>query len=186
MDTDRKVVINFSKTKMAPIVDPSVKDWNQLLNPNSYQKGGWVLHMLREKVGDEMFRTGLKRYYDKFQLNNAMTEDFQSVMEGLTGYSLSSFFKQWIYRAGHPVLDVTWNYKKGKLKVVVAQKQGGEPFAFPLELAFLVPNAKAPYLHTVNIDQNSHEFSFDLNAAPTSVVLDPEVKLLFEGKAVQK
>lgn len=186
MEADRKVVVNFAKMKLAPIVDPAVKDLNDLLNANSYQKGGWVLHMLREKVGDEMFRTGLKRYYDKFQLSNATTEDFRAVMEELAKYSLDGFFKQWIYRAGHPVLDVTWNYKKGKLKVIVNQTQAGDPFVFPLDIAYSLPNAKAPYVQTVNMEQKTQEFTFETSVEPSSVSLDPNVRLLFEGKVTQK
>ena len=179
-------ITNFNKNKNAPIVNPSVTDLNDLLNPNSYQKGGWVLHMLHEKMGDLKFREGLKRYYDKYQFSNALTEDFQKVMEDMAGYSLSEFFKQWIYRPGHPQLNVVWSHKKGKMKVTVTQTQAGEPFIFPLEMGFNVPGAKTSFPQTVNISQKTQEFSFDMEQKPTQVVLDPGVKLLFEGKVTEK
>lgn len=186
MEADRKKVVTFPATKTSPVVDPSIEDLNALLSPNSYQKGGWVLHMLRHKIGDEKFKDGIREYYNQFKLSNAMTGDFQKVMEKAAGYSLSIFFRQWIYRAGHPEIKGTWSTKKGKVKLTIQQVQKGDAFKVPLEVAFLVPGAKAPYVKTINLEEKEHEFTFELNADPTQVILDPDVKLLFEGGLTQK
>ena len=64
MKTDRNDVIEFSKKKNTPVVDTTItKNFMELLNTNSYQKGGWILHMLRRKLGDEIFWKGIKKYY---------------------------------------------------------------------------------------------------------------------------
>ncbi|MCO6488853.1 MAG: M1 family metallopeptidase, partial [Phaeodactylibacter sp.] len=73
LQTERQQVVAFSNRKMAPVVDTTVNDWNALLNPNSYQKGAWVLHMLRRQVGDQAFRDGLRQYYALFRNGNALT-----------------------------------------------------------------------------------------------------------------
>jgi aminopeptidase N len=70
-----------------------IADINKLLNPNSYQKGAWVLHMLRMKVGDSLFHQGLRDYYSVFRLSNADSDDFRIAMEESTGIDLSEFFE---------------------------------------------------------------------------------------------
>lgn len=78
---DRNTVITFSKKYNEPIVDKTVTDYLQLLNANSYQKGGWVLHMLRRQIGDTAFLRGIRNYYAQYAGKNAVTEDLQLVME---------------------------------------------------------------------------------------------------------
>ena len=77
---DRKQIIEYYKKNPSPIVDPSIKDPMKVLSTNTYQKGGWVLNMLRHKLGDETFWKGIRAYYVKFRNSNAMTADFQKVM----------------------------------------------------------------------------------------------------------
>ena len=76
LNKDRERVINYSKKKLAPIIDTTVTDYIQLLNANSYQKASWFLHMLRNKVGDSIFFAGLQKYYHDFQNSTALTKDF--------------------------------------------------------------------------------------------------------------
>ncbi|UCE94240.1 MAG: M1 family metallopeptidase, partial [Flavobacteriaceae bacterium] len=68
---DRKEVIEYYKKNPAPIVDLTISDPMKVLNRNSYQKGGWVLNMLRYKLGDEVFWKGIQSYYIKFKDGNA-------------------------------------------------------------------------------------------------------------------
>ena len=64
MEHDREEVIAFYKKRKTPVVDTSsANDLLQLLNKNSYEKGGWVLHMLRRKLGDKVFQKGIQTYY---------------------------------------------------------------------------------------------------------------------------
>ncbi|WP_430468487.1 M1 family metallopeptidase [Winogradskyella ouciana] len=79
-----------------------------LLNPKSssltfYQRGAWVLHALRSKVGDEVFRQAVKNYLEKHQFDNVKTSDFISEVERLYGKSLSGFVNQWIKQKDFPV-----------------------------------------------------------------------------------
>src|SRR5581483_9289077 len=102
LETDRKTVFEFEKTHFAPVVDTSIKgDYMPLLNPNSYQKGGWILHMLRRKMGDDLFWKGIREYYAEYDGKNANTDDFQAVMQKVYGQPLEQFFKQWLYTPGH-------------------------------------------------------------------------------------
>ena len=81
----------------------------ELLNDNSYQKGSWVLHMLRRKLGDAIFQKGIQAYYATYKGRNASTDDFMHVMEKVSHQNLQTFFKQWLYTAGHPQLRENGN-----------------------------------------------------------------------------
>ena len=90
---ERERVIRFYERQATPIVDYTYTDLMTLLNPNAYQKGAWVLHMLRLKIGYKPFFDGLRRYYEAYQFNNATTDDFKAVMEQSSGEDLDEFFE---------------------------------------------------------------------------------------------
>ena len=70
-----------------------------VLNRFVYQKGGWVLHMLRGQIGTEQFWAGIREYYRRYRERNASTDDFRLVMEQASGLELSWFFDQWLTAA---------------------------------------------------------------------------------------
>ena len=100
------------------------------LSPNSYQKGGWVLHMLRYRIGTEAFWDGIEAYYKTYRDANATSEDLRDVMEAASGQDLDAFFEQWLYRAGHPIFEGTWTYDADtrQLRIDLAQTQDGPAF----------------------------------------------------------
>ena len=157
-----------------PIYDPAITDLMQLLSPNNYEKGGWVLHMLRGVLGDEKFFAGIRDYYRTYRDRNALTEDFQRVMEFHHGQPLGWFFKQWIYEPGYPVLDANWRWDEAakELKLTIKQTQAQTVFRLPLEVEFkLASNAKRQQLQ---VSEREQQFTFKLEAKPTGVALDPD------------
>lgn len=181
MQNERNRVVGFAKRMLVPVVNTQIEDYNELLNANSYQKGGWVLHMLRIKLGKETFWKGIRMYYEKFKLSNALTSDFQAVMEELSGEDLEQFFQQWIFRAGHPVLVTAWQQQEGKLVVEISQIQTGEPFQFPLELEIAMEDGSKE-IKSVEVDSSEEVITFDIAQKVVEIVLDPGCKLLFESK----
>lgn len=179
MEAERDQVIGFSKRAEVPIVNTAVKDYNQLLNPNSYQKGGWVLHMLRHKFGRETFWKGVRLYYEKFKFSNALTEDFQKVMEEVSGEDLSAFFEQWIYRPGQPSLKSKWDQEKNSIKLDITQTQKSEPFFFPLEVELQMEDGTLVF-ESFNVTKSKETFEFKVKGKVVDIVLDPFCKLLFE------
>src|SRR5260221_14120135 len=105
---DRGEVIAFSKENNHPVVDTTIKDYMQLLNVNNYQKGGWILHMLRRQLGDTIFWQSIRDYYTTYAGKNADTHDLQTIFEKHSGQNLDVFFRQWLYTAGQPSLNITW------------------------------------------------------------------------------
>ena len=78
MRSARTKVLKYNESHLSPVIDTTVSDLMNLLNPNSYQKGAWVLHMLRYQLGDKVFFRGLQLYYSMYCNSNASTEDFNT------------------------------------------------------------------------------------------------------------
>ncbi|HVG21337.1 MAG TPA: M1 family metallopeptidase, partial [Blastocatellia bacterium] len=108
LDEDKRRYLKDYEADPRPIYDPSITDLFKLLNANNYQKGGWVLHMLRRVMGDEKFFAGVRDYYRTHRDRNALTIDLQRVMEFHAGRSLDWFFKEWVYEPGYPIYDAAW------------------------------------------------------------------------------
>lgn len=179
-EEDRLQVISFLKRWDRPVVD-TVSPYMELLNANSYQKGGWVLHMLRRQLGDSVFHQCIRSYYAAYAGKNADTRDLQHVFEKAAGKNLEDFFNQWLYTPGIPKLDIKWQYNAAeqKLNVSVAQLQKS-PFKFPLELS--IQTAAGNKKETIQVAEANQTFSIPLTAKPKDVKADPDVNLLFEGK----
>ena len=181
MDADRNQVIAYSGENKIPVVYTNITDIMKVLNPHTYQKASWVLHMLRQEVGDQKFWEGIRNYYQQFQLGNAITDDFRKVMESTSGKDLTAFFYQWLFKAGHPKIVVTWAYDaiKKQIRLTVEQRQG-TAFEFPLELALTMPGG-ALSLEKVNVTTLKQEYMLLADQKPTLLVMDPNVRLLFQG-----
>jgi len=177
MATDRRKLIAFEKKRYTPVVDTAVNgDYMQLLNPNSYEKGGWVLHMLRRKLGDDLFWKGIDDYFAAYKNRNASTIDFEHVMETAGGQPLENFFREWLYTPGHPSLAVNWKYQAGDgstgmLILHIDQKQN-TLFEFPLEYSI------DGTLHTILVKEKTTTVNLPLDARPSAIVMDPNVNIL--------
>lgn len=176
---NRKQITTAPYSQNNPVVNTKIEQYMQLLNVNSYQKGGFVLHMLRREVGDEIFWLAIQKYYDQYKLSNALTEDLQVIFEDASGKDLDQFFKQWIYQASQPELRVNWEYKGG-LQILVTQEQKGT-FEFPLEIEIVYKDGSTKR-EILQITQEKQAFTLDSKEKPVKVILDPDTWLLFTGK----
>ncbi|MFT3825556.1 MAG: M1 family metallopeptidase [Chitinophagaceae bacterium] len=179
---NRRQVIAFSKRNHSPVVDSSITNYMELLNANSYQKGGWALHMLCQQLGDSAFWKGIRTYYARYAGKNASTDDLRKVMEEVSGQDLQLFFSQWLYTAGQPSVEAIWEYDAVKKAVNLTIKQKQEQlFTFPLEISINSTDYKSP-LKTFIIKDRQQVFSIPFKNTPLDITLDPLVKLLFEGE----
>ena len=174
LEEDRKRTLDFYHSNPSPIVNTSIVDFNNLLNANSYQKGGWVLHMLRNKVGDKHFFSGIRSYYDQFRDGNALTSDFIDVMEKASGQDLKIFFEQWVYDSSIPTLDFDWSYnsKSKEVTMNVSQIQDS-PMVFDLEIQV------DDRLIVVPISKQKEQLTVEVSSKPGRVEIDPNTRLLF-------
>jgi aminopeptidase N len=177
LQEDRRLVIDHARTTSRPVVD-STEDLMSLLNANSYQKGGWVLHMLRQEVGDSAFRKIIQTYYHQYKESNAETKDFQAVAEKVSGKDLKWFFDQWLYRPGIPKLMVQ-KVKEGdtqRLKIV----QKGPVYRLPLTIHIAGDSGRLVKESLLLTGRETESTWRGKASASVDVLLDPDNTLLFE------
>jgi len=148
-----------------------------------YQKGGWVLHMLRGVVGADVFRTGMRAYYQRFRDGNASTEDLRKVIEETSGRNLGWFFDQWLLRSGSPALEGTWTYNLDSKKILLdlAQTQTGSAFRLPFDIGVNITGSPARIERIEMTDKTQH-FEIACEQEPASLVLDPNIWVLVDAK----
>ncbi len=172
-------VLRFARRRLAPIVDTTLPVSTRLLNKNSYEKAGWVLHMLRHDMGDEKFRECVQTFYEKFKYDNALTGDFLEVVESVTGKEYSAFFQQWFHQAGHPVLSFSWKQKGRTIELNIKQHQEQHLFNFPLEVE-MKNDAGESVRQTLSIRASEHIFTIEVPFEAKEILLDPDTWLLYE------
>lgn len=187
--TRERIIRYHERNPDSPLVDTSITNYMGLLSTNSYQKGGWVLHMLRRLVGDYTWWQGIREFYARFQNGNALTKDFQAVMEEVSGTDLSQFFQQWVFQPGQPTFEGWWDYDADseQLRITVNQiQEDGTSFVTPLDIGIVMEEGAPPRVVTVDVEDMSNEFTIPLNSPPHSIVLDPNVWLLMQGGISKK
>ncbi|MBI3790379.1 MAG: M1 family metallopeptidase, partial [Gemmatimonadetes bacterium] len=134
----RRAVMASAVSRTRPVLDTAQTVLLELLNTNSYQKGGLVLHMLRREIGDSAFVRAMRRYQLTFRDGNALTRDFQAACEAESGQSLGWFFDQWLTRPGWPEIALWWRMEGTTALVTVTQPGKGTPYrvGLPVELTF--------------------------------------------------
>ena len=153
-----------------------------------YQKGAWILHMLREQVGTETFWRGIRDYYRRHMNATASTDDFRRVMEQTSGQDLTWFFRQWLNRPGVPALSGTWRYDATAKEVVVTvrQTQTAEPYRLSLGVGLVSAAGALPNVRQMAIDGRETTMRFTAASEPAAVVLDPAVSTLADFGAFVK
>ncbi|MBO0782943.1 MAG: M1 family metallopeptidase, partial [Ktedonobacteraceae bacterium] len=97
----------------------------ELFDGHMYNKGGWVLHMLRHQLGEATFRRCVKTYLERYRTKEVITADLERTFEEVSGHSLAHFFRQWVYSGGYPAFEVShsWDNQHKLLKLKVRQTQ---------------------------------------------------------------
>jgi aminopeptidase N len=183
MKSARDRVTGFFLESPKPVVDTAITDLMTLLNANSYQKGAWVLHMLRRELGDNLFWKGMRLYYENYRNKNALTIDFQMVMEKVSKKSLGKFFNQWLFVAGQPDLKITASSVKGKgfTDLIIEQTQD---YLFSFDIEMQIKDSKG--LHTIKIPVSDRITRKTLRADKIlEIIPDPNINLLFRIVPVQ-
>ncbi len=180
MASNRRRVVEYSRTRLVPVVDYHTENYTDLLNPNSYQKGAWILHMLRRKIGEEKLVGALAGFYNRHRFSHASSDDFIKAMEDSSGMDLDLFFDDWLFSAGHPVLTLNTNYSQGRIYMELVQTQQHKiAFTFPLDIRFVFEDGTHQD-HTFDVFFRRHEFILEMESEPVEIILDPEIWLLFE------
>ena len=169
-----------------PISPPS-----RLFNQTVYQKGAWMLHMLREWLGDEVFFSALRSITSDPALRYAhiTPRDFIDACESTSGQDLDWFFDQWLNLEGRPELDVNWiREKTGQndqyVRLHVKQVQEAPAWKIPVRVRVEFPSGAVD--HDIFMDESMAELRFPVTEWPTAIQLDPDQQLLFFDRGVEE
>lgn len=188
LEASRQRVLEFDKQRPDyRVVHDNLSDMSQVTTGQIYQKGAWILHMLRGIMGDEAFWAGIRSYYRAHQDGHATTADFRGEMERASGKDLRAFFDQWLTRGGLVRLDGDWRYRadNGTLAIRLTQRDRTRTFAMPLQVGVYAAGRTTPTLTTVQVSEASHEFQIAVGQRPDRVVLDPNHIVLMESMFVE-
>jgi aminopeptidase N len=178
-----KRYFNFEKQASFPIHDTETPKLMSLLNPNNYEKGAWVLHMLRSQLGDKAFFEGLRDYYNSHKEANASTEDLRSALEKSSGKDLKGFFARWVYGSGHPIYRVErvalGAGGNSMSAITLRQVQPEEAFLDPVTLEITTADGRK-LRQTITPKSKSESAQIGVNLAVKDIQIDPDDNLLKE------
>ena len=178
------------------IVHDNLADMGRVTSgPGTYQKGSWVLHMLRGVVGEDAFWAGIQAYYREFRDGNATTADYRRAMEEASGLDLRAFFDQWLYRGGWLEYEGGWSYDAaaGAIHIDIRQAQDERyTFRMPVEVAIHLPAdgpleggvhgaTRPPRIEVLDVDGRQGRFTIPVPAEPLDVIFDPNAWLLMDA-----
>jgi aminopeptidase N len=167
-----------------PVISNRYQNPVDLFDSTLYKKGGVIVHMLREVVGDEVFWKALNEYLNEFKYQNTDARDIQHVFERVSGKSLDWFFDQWLYKAGYPELRVRQSYDPQTRKLMLDVEQTQAPDTTTPEV-FRLPNVEIEIGTTrgrkterIDITKRTERFTFNLDSRPRMVVFDKGERVL--------
>ncbi len=184
MTKDHNQVINADKTERRPTVWDGYKSAEDIFGVYIYPRGASILNMMRGILGDDLFFKAIKYYVKKFQFKNVDTHDFTDAVREATGENLDWFYDEWLYKGGHPIYDVSYNYNNttGTLTLNVDQVQKVDSltpvYKMPVNIYIITANQKIE--KKIWVDSLKNTFSFNLNEKPLMINFDEGHLLLDE------
>ncbi|MBL7726786.1 MAG: T9SS type A sorting domain-containing protein [Dinghuibacter sp.] len=156
----------------------------------TYVKGAFIMHMLRNLLGDNLFFQALKQYGNDpaVKFGYARIPDVKRNFEQVTGRNLTEFFNDWVYGQGHPTYQIKWNNNKNGFTNILVNQLQSHPsvsfFEYPVQLQF--KNATRDTIITVDVQRNGQKFFSRLDFVPDTVLIDPNLLLLSKNNTAQK
>ncbi len=149
-----------------------------------YQRGASILYMLRGIVGRQLFFKAIRHYVQEFKHRNVDSHDFANAVREATGYNLSWFFDEWLYKGGHPDFGVNYKYDENthQLELHVAQTQKVDSitpvYKMPVDIYIVTPTEKIT--KKIWVDSLTNNYTFGLAEKPLMVNFDESDFILKE------
>ena len=183
--TDLTNYLAEATIKREPLIRYYHRNRDDMFDAHSYQKGGRVLHMLRDLVGDDAFFASLKHYLNKNAFTDVEIDELRMAFEEVCGQDLNWFFDQWYHQPGHPELKVKYDYEDGKAIVEVEQTQNLDympVYRLPVDVDVVV-NGKHN-IYSITVTQQKETFKLPAQTIPDYICFDAKKVLL--GKIREK
>jgi aminopeptidase N len=163
----------ISDGRVSPLVDPAPAE---MFGITTYDKGAWVLHMLRQEIGDEAFIAVLRAYYDTALLDHpADTITFWQIAERTTGRDLSAFFSQWLLQGGIPRYTLYWTEGGSGADVLLCPSASGD-YRLSLTLRFTANGSTQDAV--LNVKEGVTRAGLPLDLIPANLTVDPDQAVL--------
>lgn len=151
----------------------------------TYQKGGAVLHQLREQIGTDNFWKGINAYLNAHRFANVESTDLRKAMEDVSGQDLGWFFDQWVYGVGAPRLTIrpVYSARTKTLRLTITQTQRADalvPIAFRLPVDLVVKTASGEQSTPVNITKRIETITIKSATKPKEILFDPADKVILK------
>jgi aminopeptidase N len=168
----------FSNSAKKDLVRFYYEDREDMFDAVSYQKGGRILNMLRNYVGNEAFYKSVNLFLTTHKFKAAEAHEIRLAFEEVTGQDLNWFWNQWFFGSGHPALDINYSYDAGTktAKVIVKQIQSDKIFKLPVAIDVYQGGGKKRY--NIWVDQKADTFFFPAQTRPDLVNFDGDKILL--------
>ena len=178
---ETKQYLAESETKNVPMIRYFYKSAEDMFDSHSYAKGGRILHMLRNYVGDDAFYASLTAYLKSHAFGTAEIDDLRMAFEKVTGEDLNWFFDQWFRRPGHPNIKIDQEYSQANGKVFLKIKQLQDTLAttvyrLPLKVDVWVEGKKSRY--DVIVENAAQTLEFPAAKKPDLVLFDSDAQML--------
>lgn len=181
-------LLQSKQSGYADMVRFDYKDKEEMFDAHSYNKGGRILHMLRNIIGDEAFFESLKIFLTENAYQPVEVHHLRLAFEKVTGQDLNWFFNQWFYAQGHPKFKITQEYDdvKKEITVTIEQKQNFEKvplYIIPVEIDIYAAGEKTT--HSVKLTKRLEQFTFRVSQKPDLVNFDARKILLCEKEDIK-
>jgi aminopeptidase N len=172
-----------AKTKK--LIRFNYKDKEDMFDVVTYQKGGRILNMLRNYLGEDAFFKGLNLYLKTNAFSNGEAQQLRLALEQVSGKDLNWFFNQWYYGAGNPDLNITykWDDKNKNQTIYLTQTQNADAFSLPMKVDVYVKGKKISLEHWMKSKTDS--ICIPLVSKPDLVNVDAD-KILLMNKVDNK
>ncbi len=180
----KKSVYDYiKKDSLFSIVSNRSAETGDVTSGLTYQKGAWIMHMLRDKIGEVNFKKGIQAYYKKYFNANATTHDLIAEMEKAANQNLKPFFNQWLNKPDNLKLSWTWDYDEASKQILIHVQQhqsSGFVFDVPVEFGILKNGVAEQQLVKQQLNTKTADFKIPSASKPAFVSLDPRTVLLYD------
>jgi aminopeptidase N len=161
-------------------LNPPTND--SLFDTTTYQRGGAVIHTLREELGDGAFWKAINIYLNRHKFANVETPDLKKAMEEAAGRDLTWFFNQWVYKAGFPKISVKQGYNAARKRITLTVTQTQKvdamtPAAYTLPLEVEITTPKGTKNEKIKVDKRIQVINLQTDGKPTRITIDKDYKI---------
>lgn len=177
--------LNEAREKQENVIRYYYDDAEDMFDSHSYAKGGRILHMLRQYLGDEAFFASLNHYLTTNALSSVEIHDLRSSFEHMSGKDLNWFFNQWFLASGHPVLEFKLDDSvPDNVLLSVRQKQDlSHTPLYKIPFTVSIYKGKDKFLKTLVIEEGYQQFALENGPDTDLIAIDEHMTLLGEKES---